>query len=153
MAALVIGMISAAACYVASHWKERTGIVDDTLDAFTVHGTGGIVGALLTGVFASKALNPAGADGALYGNWHLLGVQAVAVGSTVVFSAVATFAILKLIERFKGLRVGRAIEDEGLDLHQHSAVGYVTHVGPLAEVGENSPFSRPPSQGDQTQSV
>jgi Amt family ammonium transporter len=109
---------------VASHWKERTGIVDDTLDAFTVHGTGGILGALLTGVFASKALNPAGADGVLHGNWSLLGAQAIAVGATAAFSAVATFAILKAIDRVKGLRVVPRIEEEGLDIHHHSTPGY-----------------------------
>ena len=138
LSALVIGGVSAIACYVASHWKERTGIVDDTLDAFTVHGTGGIVGALLTGVFASKALNPAGADGAIYGNWQLLGVQVVAVAATVVFSAVATYGILKLIERFKGLRVGADVENDGLDMHQHSAVGYVTHVAAISRVDDEA---------------
>jgi Amt family ammonium transporter len=113
---------------MASHWKERTGVVDDTLDAFTVHGTGGIVGALLTGVFASKALNPAGADGALHGNWGLLGAQAIAVGATALFTAVMTFAILKAIQLLRPMRVMPAIEEEGLDLHHHSTSGYAPEV-------------------------
>jgi Amt family ammonium transporter len=128
LSALWIGALSAGACYLASHWKERTGVVDDTLDAFTVHGTGGIVGALLTGVFASKALNPAGADGALHGNWGLLGAQAIAVGATALFTAVMTFAILKGIQLLRPMRVMPAIEEAGLDLHHHSTSGYAPEV-------------------------
>ncbi|MNS56445.1 Ammonium transporter NrgA [compost metagenome] len=124
LSAIVIGALSAGACYLATHWKERSGVVDDTLDAFTVHGTGGILGALLTGVFASKALNPAGADGALHGNWGLLGAQAIAVGATALFTAVMTFAILKAIQLIRPMRVGTTAEAEGLDLHHHSTSGY-----------------------------
>ncbi|MFN3431625.1 MAG: ammonium transporter, partial [Candidatus Sericytochromatia bacterium] len=127
LSALVIGALSAGACYAATHWKERSGVVDDTLDAFTLHGTGGILGALLTGVFASKALNPAGADGALHGNWGLLGAQAIAVGATALFTAVMTYAILKAIQLIRPMRVGTTAEAEGLDLHHHSTSGY----GPL----------------------
>jgi Amt family ammonium transporter len=135
LSALVIGTLSAVACYMASHWKERTGVVDDTLDAFTVHGTGGILGALLTGVFASKALNPAGADGVLHGNWSLLGAQAIAVLATALFSAGATFVILKAIDRVKHLRVVPMIEEEGLDIHHHSTVGYAPDAVNMAKDG------------------
>ncbi|HEY9723943.1 MAG TPA: ammonium transporter [Oscillatoriaceae cyanobacterium] len=116
MAALAFGALSAVACYVAQHWKDWAAI-DDTLDAFTVHGVGGILGALLTGVFACKALNPGGANGLLYGNPHQLVVQAIAVAATVAFSAGSTFVILKAIAAFKGLRVQRAVELQGLDTY------------------------------------
>ncbi len=129
LAALAIGAISAAACYTACHWKNRSSI-DDSLDAFTLHGAGGIIGALLTGVFASKSLNPAGADGLLYGNPGLVVTQLVAVGAVAIFSAVGTFAILKLISLVKALRVHDDVEAEGLDLHQHRSVGYA-FTGPL----------------------
>ena len=123
LSALAIGALSACACYAACHWKNRS-TIDDSLDAFTLHGAGGIVGALLTGVFASKALNPAGADGLLAGNPGLVLTQLLAVGAVAVFSAVGTYAILKLVSMVKALRVGEEVEAEGLDLHQHRSVGY-----------------------------
>lgn len=136
--ALAIGAISALACHAACEWKLKTRIVDDTLDAFTVHGVGGVVGALLTGVFASKALNPGGADGLLFGNPGQLGVQAIAVLATVLFSGVATFLILAAIGKIKGLRVGRTIEDDGLDLHHHSTAGYAPEGLGAAMRGERA---------------
>ena len=123
LSALAIGVISAGACYAACHWKNRSPI-DDSLDAFTLHGAGGIIGALLTGVFASKSLNPAGADGLLYGNPGLLWTQFVAVAAVAAFAAVGTYGILKLIGCVKALRVDEDGEAEGLDLHQHRSIGY-----------------------------
>ncbi len=97
---------------------------DDSLDAFGVHGVGGLAGALLTGVFAQKLLNDAGADGALFGNLRQLGVQALACAATGAYSAIATYAILKLIGATLGLRVTESEEREGLDATQHGEEAY-----------------------------
>ena len=107
--------------------------MDDALDVFACHGVGGIVGALLTGVFATKAVNPAGADGWLAGNPHQLVVQLAAVGATVALSLVATTAILGFVRVVVGVRV--RIEDEitGIDLAEHGEEAYYGgDVGELA---------------------
>src|SRR6185312_11701251 len=94
-AAIVIGAAASGVCYVAVLAKYKYGY-DDTLDAFGVHGVGGLTGALLTGVFAQAALNPDGANGALFGNPHQLGVQALACGASGGYALVMTFVILKV---------------------------------------------------------
>ena len=101
-------------CFAAVELKERLAF-DDSLDVVGVHLVGGIVGALLTGVFASLLVNPAGAQGSL----AQVGRQAAAVGVTLVFSFVATTAILRFVDRVVGLRVDEAEEEEGLDRSQH----------------------------------
>ncbi len=123
-ASLVIGAISGVGCYAAVLLKERWHY-DDSLDAFGVHGVGGIIGALLTGVFAQKALNPGGADGLLAGNAVQLGKQFVGVGVAGAYSAVMTFAILKVLDKTMGLRAAKDDELEGLDSTQHGESGYV----------------------------
>jgi Amt family ammonium transporter len=122
-AAIVIGLAAGFVCYAAVLLKERLGY-DDSLDAFGVHGVGGLAGALLTGVFAQKAMNDAGADGALFGNAHQLVVQVVACAASGAYAAVLTFAILKLIDATIGLRVGANEEREGLDANLHGEEGY-----------------------------
>jgi Amt family ammonium transporter len=122
-AAVVIGALASALCYVAVQAKYRYGY-DDSLDAFGVHGVGGLAGALLTGVFAQKALNDAGNDGALFGNVHQLGVQLVACLASGVYALVVTFLVLKLIDKTMGLRVEESDEREGLDQTQHGEEGY-----------------------------
>jgi Amt family ammonium transporter len=102
--ALAIGLLAAPASFAALHLRGRTG-VDDALDVCACHGVAGIVGALLTGVFATKAVNPAGADGLLAGNAALLGVQALAVGVTVVFAGALSAGILALVRLVTPLRV------------------------------------------------
>ncbi|MDB5095779.1 MAG: ammonium transporter [Cyanobacteria bacterium RYN_339] len=124
LASVAIGFAAAALCQVATSYKARTSL-DDTLDTFALHGVGGIVGALLTGVFASKAANPGGADGLLYGNPHQLLTQGVAVGATVAFTAIATWGILKALGLVMALRVDRDVEAAGLDEHLHGAPGYL----------------------------
>jgi Amt family ammonium transporter len=124
LAAVAIGVAAAAVCQVATSYKARTSL-DDTLDTFAIHGVGGIVGALLTGVFASKAVNPAGADGLLYGNAQQLLTQAIAVGATVAFTAAATWGILKALGWVMALRVDPTVEAAGLDEHLHGAPGYL----------------------------
>jgi Amt family ammonium transporter len=106
--------------------KYRFGY-DDALDVVGVHLVGGILGSLLVGLFASKAVNPAGADGLFYGGGlHLLGLQAMAVAVTLVFSFAVTYAIAWAIHRTIGLRVDPADEQEGLDMTQHRETAYAS---------------------------
>jgi Amt family ammonium transporter len=127
-AALLIGLLAGMACYAGVLAKYKYGY-DDSLDAFGVHGVGGIVGALLTGIFAKARTfpgsdKPFGTDGALYGNPKLLGVQAVTSLVAAVFAGGVTWILLKLIDRFIGLRVPVSDEREGLDTTQHGETGY-----------------------------
>src|SRR4051812_7756315 len=122
-AAILIGLGAGTFCYLGIQLTKRLH-VDDALDVFGVHGIGGIWGALATGIFATVAVNAAAADGAAYGNLAQLGVQAVAVLASVSYSAVMTFAILKLIDIFVGLRVPEHEEVLGLDASQHREAAY-----------------------------
>jgi Amt family ammonium transporter len=97
---------------------------DDSLDAFGVHGVGGTVGTLLTGIFAQKAINPAGADGLLFGNLHTFGIQCLMLVVTVVFAAIMTFIIFKIVDAAIGMRVEEKNEIIGLDLTQQSEAAY-----------------------------
>jgi len=121
--ALVIGALASIAGYfvVAMFMHGR---IDDALDVFGVHGVGGIVGALATGIFASKAVNPAGFDGLLYGNPAQLGIQALAVGVVAVYAAAVTWILLKVIDVTIGVRVSEDEEQRGLDLSQHGESAY-----------------------------
>jgi ammonium transporter, Amt family len=110
--AFLIGVISGPACYFGAVWLKQALKYDDSLDAFGVHGMGGIVGALLTGVFATTAINPA-ADGASILN------QALGLGAVIAWSAVGTFVVLMVCRFTTGLRVTREQEIEGLDVTQH----------------------------------
>ncbi|MFM7679699.1 MAG: ammonia channel protein, partial [Roseiflexaceae bacterium] len=94
------------------------------LDVFGVHGVGGIIGALLTGVFATTTVNPAGFDGLLYGNPGQLATQAIAVVVVAAYAAVVTFVLLKIIDATIGIRVSEAEEQEGLDASQHGEAAY-----------------------------
>jgi Amt family ammonium transporter len=122
-AAVVIGAAAGIVCYFAVVSKEKLGY-DDTLDAFGVHGVGGALGAILTGVFARKALNDAGHDGALYGNVKALVPQIVGIVAVGVYAAAVTWVLLKLIEKTIGLRVPVSDEREGLDSTEHGETGY-----------------------------
>jgi Amt family ammonium transporter len=122
--ALVIGVAAGLICFWASTSLKRKLGYDDSLDVFGVHGVGGIVGAILTGVFAAGALSateatPAGLQGLLEGNAAQLWTQIVAVGFTIVYSGVASFVILKIIDATVGLRVSDEDERDGLDLALH----------------------------------
>jgi Amt family ammonium transporter len=123
LASIAIGALGGVVCFSAVAMRGKTG-VDDSLDVFGVHGVGGTLGALLTGVFASKAINSAGADGLLHGNPKQLGIQALAVLITVVYSAVITFVLLKVIDLVMGLRVSDEGEEAGLDVDQHRESAY-----------------------------
>jgi Amt family ammonium transporter len=119
LAALLIGLVGGAICFAAVELKSRLGF-DDSLDAVGVHMVGGLVGALLTGVFASLAVDPAGADG----GWLQIGRQAAAAGITLGFSFAATWVILKVVDRVVGFRVTSEAEEEGVDLAEHGEVAY-----------------------------
>jgi Amt family ammonium transporter len=110
-------------CYFAVLAKARLGY-DDALDVVGVHGVGGLWGALATGLFASTAINPGGKDGLFFGNPALLGIQALDAFSTIIYSVIVTFVILKTIDLTIGLRVSREDEIQGLDLTQHSETAY-----------------------------
>jgi ammonium transporter, Amt family len=132
-AALAIGVCAALASYGAMQLRARTS-VDDTLDVFACHGVAGIVGALLTGVFASKAVNAAGADGLFAGGgFHQLGVQAVAVLVTMILSGGLTAGILVAIRALLGVRGSITDELTGMDSSEHGEEAY--HAGDLGEMG------------------
>jgi Amt family ammonium transporter len=122
--AIVIGLLVSVFCFFAvSIIKPKLGY-DDSLDAFGVHCIGGIWGALATGLFASKAVNPAGANGLFYGNPKQLLIQLTAVLITVVYTFAVTFAIYKVVDLFIGVRVDEKEEIMGLDLTQHREQAY-----------------------------
>jgi len=123
LSALIIGSAAGAVCYLALNMKNRLGY-DDSLDAFGVHGIGGILGTLATGLFAQKLINPSGADGLFFGDPSVFVHQALGIGVTVIYSFVVTAVILKLLDWTVGLRVSLEDEVEGLDLSQHGESGY-----------------------------
>ena len=123
MSAIIIGLVAGMICYGAVLAKVKLGY-DDSLDVVGVHCVGGIVGALLTGLFASKLVNPAGGDGLFFGNPAQFGIQALAVGITLVYSFVVSFILLKILDATMGLRVSTEEEVVGLDIAAHSEVGY-----------------------------
>jgi Amt family ammonium transporter len=126
--ALIIGIASAPICYFAIHFVKKRFKYDDTLDAFGVHGIGGIWGAIATGIFATKDVNPAGNNGLLYGNLEQLLHQCVGVATAIILAMVGTFIILKVISLFVPLRVSREDELMGLDLSFHEESAYNTEI-------------------------
>ena len=123
LGACVIGMVTAIVCFcMVAYIKPKMGY-DDSLDAFGVHGIGGIVGSILTGVFATKAVT-GGAQGALYGDWHQLGVQLLATGFAIVYSAIVTYILFKVVDKLVGIRVAPRVEEEGLDVYEHGENAY-----------------------------
>jgi Amt family ammonium transporter len=124
LSAIAIGILSGGICYVfVAKVKPALGY-DDSLDAFGVHGIGGIVGAIATGIFASTAINPGGADGLLFGNPGLVWTQTFAVLVTIAFTGIGSAIIFKLVDITIGLRVSEKDEEIGLDLTQHRETGY-----------------------------
>jgi Amt family ammonium transporter len=120
---IFIGVISAIISNLAVMWKSKTSL-DDTLDVFPCHGVGGIVGMLLTGVFASKKINPAGFDGLFYGDATFFLVQLQGVVIVVIFSFVMSYGIFKLVNLIQPIRVTSEEEEEGLDASQHNEKYY-----------------------------
>jgi Amt family ammonium transporter len=124
LAALAIGVGAGAVCYFGVNIKNFFGY-DDSLDAVGVHGVGGTFGALATGLFASKAINAAGADGVFYGNPSLFFIQLLSVAVAIVYAFCVTWIILKVLDWTMGLRVQQEEEVQGLDLSQHGESGYI----------------------------
>jgi Amt family ammonium transporter len=122
--AILIGLIAGAVCFFACTTVKNAFGYDDSLDAFGVHGVGGTLGAILTGVFATTTVNAAGGDGLLAGNPKQLMNQVIAAGATWVLAAGMTVLILLVVNATIGLRVTEPEEIEGLDLSQHGEVGY-----------------------------
>jgi Amt family ammonium transporter len=123
MPALVIGMAAGLLCYTALNAKTKLGY-DDSLDAFGVHGVGGSLGTIMAGLFASLAINAAGANGLLSGNPRQLAVQAGSVALVAAYSFVVSLVLFKIIDAVMGLRVNKDEETEGLDISQHGEAGY-----------------------------
>lgn len=123
--AICIGLVASLVCFwMVAVVKPKFGY-DDALDAFGVHGMGGMVGSVLTGVFATRAVTGAdGVQGALYGDWHQLWVQTATTLISVVFSALMTFVIFRITDAVCGIRVMRRVEEEGLDVYEHGEAAY-----------------------------
>jgi Amt family ammonium transporter len=123
MAAMIMGLLVGMICNMMVVLLDRTGL-DDTLDVFACHGMGGIFGAIVTGVFAQKLINPGGADGLLYGNPKQVLIQIAAVAATAIWGFVMSVVLLKIIDWAMGLRVTPEEEEMGLDLSQHGESAY-----------------------------
>lgn len=123
VASIAIGILAGIVTYLMLLLRSKRTKIDDTLDVWAAHGMGGVTGALLTGIFAEKAINSAGNNGLLFGNPGQLGTQALAILVTVVYSFVVTFILLKLLTPL-GLRVSEKEEAQGLDMATHGEEGY-----------------------------
>jgi Amt family ammonium transporter len=128
----MIGALAGALCYSACNLKSKLGY-DDSLDVVGVHAVGGTWGAIATGLWASKAVNDAGADGLFYGNPGQLWIQIVAVLATYGLASLGTAVILKVVDLLVGLRVAEEDEVVGLDLSQHSETAYTLGGGSYSE--------------------
>lgn len=125
LGAFCIGLITPVICFLMVAAVKPRLRYDDALDAFGVHGMGGIVGSILTGVFATQAVTGEdGVQGAFYGDWHQLWVQIVATVFSIAYSAAVTFVLYKIVDKFVGIRVDRRIEEEGLDIYEHGETAY-----------------------------
>jgi Amt family ammonium transporter len=122
-AALPIGIIGAILSYYTMLWRSKTR-VDESLDVFACHGVGGMWGALATGIFATVAVNPAGADGAIYGNVLQIGKQLAAIAAVAAFSFTVTYVIARVLKALSRLRVREEEELVGLDISQHGERPY-----------------------------
>ncbi len=141
MSALIIGFVAGLGCFLmVSVVKERFGY-DDSLDVFGVHGAGGTIGAILTGIFATRAINPifknaAGQPlpvGLVDGNAAQVLNQLVGVGITVGLAVVGSFVLLKIVDAIIGLRVSEVAEVQGLDISEHGSEGFMPGLEPIAD--------------------
>lgn len=123
IAAILIGSITAVCCFFAVSLRAKLRF-DDSLDTYPVHGVGGTVGAILTGVFANKAVNEFGNNGLFFGNPGLVWTQLVGVIATYIFAGVGTFAIIKFLSLFMKVRVNEETEVQGLDIPEHGEEAY-----------------------------
>jgi Amt family ammonium transporter len=140
--ALLLGGIAAFPSYFVIVARSRTRL-DDSLDVFAGHGIGGITGALLTGVFASKVWNPAGNDGLLAGNPGQLATQALGVASSIIYSAIATFVILKVLSLVTAVRAVPRAEGVGMDVTQHGEEAYTNGEGSILVLPDTGAMGAP----------
>ena len=151
-ASIAIGAGVCFVCYFGLNVLRPRFGYDDTLDVFGVHGLGGTWGAIATGIFASKAVNPAGADGLLYGNASQLGTQLIGVAATWGMAIVGTFVILKLVNLVVPLRATEEEETMGLDLALHGEVAYNFLAPGMSGIGSSmshgSSYAPIPATGD-----
>jgi len=126
--ALIIGLTAGVVCFTATNFLKRVLKIDDSLDVFPVHGVGGILGTLLAGIFASTGLGIFSGQGFADGVSSMgqqLGIQFIGVISVLVYTAIITFIILKVVDIVVGLRVSKEEEIEGLDIALHEERGYI----------------------------
>lgn len=128
LAAILIGAITAFICFYAVSFKHKIQI-DDALDTYPVHGVGGTVGAILTGVFATTAVNSGGKNGLLRGNYQEMLVELTAIAIAYVVAGVGTWIILKFVDATVGLRVKEESEFQGIDISEHGEEGYNEEFG------------------------
>ncbi|WP_442939945.1 ammonium transporter [Nostoc sp.] len=128
LAAILVGGITSFVCFYAVSYKHKLQI-DDALDTYPVHGVGGTVGAILTGIFATTQVNSAGQEGVLRGNFGQLGIQLIAIIVAYVIAAIGTWIILKILDATVGLRVKEEQEVQGLDINEHGEEGYNSEFG------------------------
>lgn len=125
LGAFCIGIISTCVCFFMVAVMKPKYKYDDALDAFGVHGMGGILGSILTGVFATQAVTgEGGVQGSLYGDWHQLWIQLLATAVSIVYSVVVTYLIFKVVDKTVGVRVDKRVEEEGLDIYEHGESAY-----------------------------
>jgi ammonium transporter, Amt family len=142
---IFIGAIAAVISNLVVSWKQKTSL-DDTLDVFPCHGVGGIVGMLLTGVFATKTVNAAGADGLFYGNPAFFVTQLKGAVIVIIFSFVVSFVIFKLVNLINPIRVSDEEEEMGLDASQHDekySQGTLLVEERAIYIERNSPLTEP----------
>jgi Amt family ammonium transporter len=120
--AILIGLGAGIVSNFVANWRASRNIFDDSLDVFACHGAGSIWGVLATGIFASAAIS--GADGALYGNLRLLGVELLGIAVVAAVSFVGSYVLLKIIDFITPLRVTAEEEETGLDMSQHGEEAY-----------------------------
>jgi len=121
--AALIGLMAAIGCYFGILAKNKFGY-DDSLDVVGIHGVGGIIGLIATGLFASTLVNPDGRNGLFFGNPSQVGIQCLAILVTIVYTFIASYILFKAIDKCLGLRVPEDEEMSGLDLSQHDEMAY-----------------------------
>ena len=125
LGAIFIGGISSAICFYMVAVVKNKLRYDDSLDAFGVHGIGGLVGSILVGVFATQAITGDGGEqGALYGDWNQLWIQIIASLASIIYSGVITLVLFYIVDRAVGIRITSRVEEEGLDIYEHGENSY-----------------------------
>lgn len=139
LAAILIGSITAVCCFYAVSFKAKLQF-DDSLDTFPVHGVGGTVGAILTGIFATTEVNSAGKDGLIRGNFNQFLIQILAVAIAYAIAGVGTFILLKILDATVGLRLDADAEMQGMDINEHGEEAYNEEFGDRLTISKDADF-------------